>query len=219
MKNLHLKNLNHQNNPYSRKLKIIDILKNEYNSNLDELIELYKQEFPNIFKTLIEFRYDHCMVHPLDELTNFTLYIQKLSKIININIDEILYKQLIKYQEYEQFVKYRSNNNNNFYFDKNHQLELSAKIYNDTRKLISTILAEYYIENIMGYRKIKYKIKKDELSDDKINHYMNYVYYNYKDITSENKINPKSKDTVVGYSSDAVIFEDILVDILESYTD
>lgn len=219
MKNLHLKNLNHQNNPYSRKLKIIDILKNEYNSNLDELIELYKQEFPNIFKTLIEFRYDHCMVHPLDELTNFTLYIQKLSKIININIDEILYKQLIKYQEYEQFVKYRSNNNNNFYFDKNHQLELSAKIYNDTRKLISTILAEYYIENIMGYRKIKYKIKKDELSDDKIKHYMNYVYYNYKDITSENKINPKSKDTVVSYSSDAVIFEDILVDILESYTD
>ena len=219
MKNLHLKNLNHQNNPYSRKLKIIDILKNEYNSNLDELIELYKQEFPNIFKTLIEFRYDHCMVHPLDELTNFTLYIQKLSKIININIDEILYKQLIKYQEYEQFVKYRSNNNNNFYFGKNHQLELSAKIYNDTRKLISTILAEYYIENIMGYRKTKYKIKKNELSDDKINHYMNYVYYNYKNITSENVINPKSKDTVVGYSSDAVLFEDILVDILESYTD
>lgn len=71
----------------------------------------------------------------------------------------------------------------------------------------------------MGYRKIKYKIKKDELNDDKINHYMNYVYNNYKNIISKQIIKPTSEDTVVGYSSDAVLFEDILVNILDSYTD
>lgn len=190
----------------------------EYGSSLEEICELYSEEFPNIIITTKKFNYDNSIVHPLDELTNFTLYIQKLSKITNINIDEILYKRLTQYKEYDQFVKFRTNNNK-FEFDKNNQLELSAKIHNNTREIISTILAEHYIENIMGYRKIKYKIKKGELNDDKINHYMNYVYDNYKDIISKQIINPTSEDTVVSYSSDDILFDDILVNILKTYTE
>lgn len=229
MENLHLKNINYknlENNPYFRKINIIKLLQEHINpdntnsNTINDLCELLKKEYP-ITTSLETFSYPYWIEHPFDQLVNFTVYIQEISKIenININIDNILYKRIQSYQEYENFINYRAltNINNNIELDQNTKLELNAKIQNENSKIISTIIAEHYIENIMGYRKEKYTIKKTDLNENKINHYIKYVTEKYNKVTSKN-INKSTlninKERTIEYGFQ--IYE-LLINILKDY--
>lgn len=229
MENLHLKNINYknlENNPYFRKINIIKLLQEHINpdntnsNTINDLCELLKKEYP-ITTSLETFSYPYWIEHPFDQLVNFTVYIQEISKIenININIDNILYKRIQSYQEYENFINYRAltNINNNIELDQNTKLELNAKIQNENSKIISTIIAEHYIENIMGYRKEKYTIKKTDLSENKINHYIKYVTEKYNKVTSKN-INKSTlninKERTIEYGFQIY---DLLINILKDY--
>lgn len=229
MENLHLKNINYknlENNPYFRKINIIKLLQEHINpdntnsNTINDLCELLKKEYP-ITTSLETFSYPYWIEHPFDQLVNFTVYIQEISKIenININIDNILYKRIQSYQEYENFINYRAltNINNNIELDQNTKLELNAKIQNENSKIISTIIAEHYIENIMGYRKEKYTIKKTDLNENKINHYIKYVTEKYNKVTSKN-INKSTlninKERTIEYGFQIY---DLLINILKDY--
>lgn len=229
MENLHLKNINYknlENNPYFRKINIIKLLQEHINpdntnsNTINDLCELLKKEYP-ITTSLETFSYPYWIEHPFDQLVNFTVYIQEISKIenININIDNILYKRIQSYQEYENFINYRAltNINNNIELDQNTKLELNAKIQNENSKIISTIIAEHYIENIMGYRKEKYTIKKTDLNENKINHYIKYVTEKYNKVTSKN-INKSTlninKEHTIEYGFQIY---DLLINILKDY--
>lgn len=229
MENLHLKNINYknlENHPYFRKINIIKLLQEHINpdntnsNTINDLCELLKKEYP-ITTSLETFSYPYWIEHPFDQLVNFTVHIQEISKIenININIDNILYKRIQSYQEYENFINYRAltNINNNIELDQNTKLELNAKIQNENSKIISTIIAEHYIENIMGYRKEKYTIKKTDLNENKINHYINYVTEKYNNVTSKNKtksfLNINEEHTIeYGFQ-----IYDLLINILKDY--
>lgn len=229
MENLHLKNINYknlENNPYFRKINIIKLLQEHINpdntncNTINDLCELLKKEYP-ITTSLETFSYPYWIEHPFDQLVNFTVHIQEISKIenININIDNILYKRIQSYQEYENFINYRAltNINNNIELDQNTKLELNAKIQNENSKIISTIIAEHYIENIMGYRKEKYTIKKTDLNENKINHYIKYVTEKYNKVTSKN-INKSTlninKERTIEYGFQIY---DLLINILKDY--
>lgn len=229
MENLHLKNINYknlENNPYFRKINIIKLLQEHINpdntnsNTINDLCELLKKEYP-ITTSLEKFSYPYWIEHPFDQLVNFTVYIQEISKIenININIDNILYKRIQSYQEYENFINYRAltNINNNIELDQNTKLELNAKIQNENSKIISTIIAEHYIENIMGYRKEKYTIKKTDLNENKINHYIKYVTEKYNKVTSKNIIKSTlniNKEHTIEYGFQIY---DLLINILKDY--
>ena len=229
MKNLHLKNINYknlENHPYFRKKTIIKLLQEHINpdntnsNTINDLCELLKKEYP-ITTSLETFSYPYWIEHPFDQLVNFTVHIQEISKIenININIDNILYKRIQSYQEYENIINYRAltNINNNIELDQNTKLELNAKIQNENSKIISTIIAEHYIENIMGYRKEKYTIKKTDLNENKINHYIKYVTEKYNKVTSKN-INKSTlninKERTIEYGFQIY---DLLINILKDY--
>lgn len=228
MENLHLKNINYknlENHPYFRKKTIIKLLQEYINPDktncniINELCELLKKEYP-IITNLETFSYPYWIEHPFDQLQNFTMHIQEISKIknININIDDILYKRIQSYHEYENFINYRAltNINNNIQLDQNTKLELNAKIHNENAEIICTIIAEHYIENIMGYRKQKYTIKKSELNENKINHYIKYVTEKYKTITSKNinKSSSKIEKHTIEYSFQIY---NLLINILKNY--
>lgn len=229
MENLHLKNINYknlENHPYFRKINIIKLLQEHINpdntnsNTINDLCELLKKEYP-ITTSLETFSYPYWIEHPFDQLVNFTVHIQEISKIenININIDNILYKRIQSYQEYENFINYRAltNINNNIELDQNTKLELNAKIQNENSKIISTIIAEHYIENIMGYRKQKYTIKKTDLNKNKINHYIKYVTEKYNKVTSKN-INKSflniNEEHTIEYGFQIY---DLLINILKDY--
>ena len=229
MENLHLKNINYknlENHPYFRKINIIKLLQEHINpdntksNTINDLCELLKKEYP-ITTSLETFSYPYWIEPPFDQLVNFTVHIQEISKIenININIDNILYKRIQSYQEYENFINYRAltNINNNIELEQNTKLELNAKIQNENSKIISTIIAEHYIENIMGYRKQKYTIKKTDLNENKINHYIKYVTQKYNKVTSKNinksTLNINEKRTIeYGFQ-----IYDLLINILKDY--
>lgn len=229
MENLHLKNINYknlENHPHFRKINIIKLLQEHINpdntnrNTINDLIELLKKEYP-ITSSLETFSYPYWIEHPFDQLQNFTIHIQEISKIenININIDDILYKRIQSYHKYENFINYRAltNINNNIQLDQNTKLELNAKIQNENSKIICTIIAEHYIENIMGYRKEKYTIKKTDLNENKIDHYIKYVTQKYNIITSKNLTKSSlniNEEHTIEYSFSIY---DLLINILESY--
>ena len=232
IENLHLKNINYknlENNSHFRKKTIIKLLQeyinrnsntnNIYSNTISELCDVLTKEYP-IITNIEKFSYPSWIDHPFDQLTNFTSHIQEISKIenININIDNILYKRIQSYHEYEDFITYRAitHINNNIQLDQNTKLELNAKIHNENAEIICTIIAEHYIENIMGYRKQTYTIKKSELNENIINHYIKYVTEKYKTITSKNinKSSSKIEKHTIEYSFQIY---DLLIDILKKY--
>ena len=69
----------------------------------------------------------------------------------------------------------------------------------------------------MGYRKEKYTIKKTDLNENKINHYINYVTEKYNNVTSKTKtksfLNINEERTIeYGFQ-----IYDLLINILKDY--
>lgn len=69
----------------------------------------------------------------------------------------------------------------------------------------------------MGYRKEKYTIKKTDLNENKINHYIKYVTEKYNKVTSKN-INKSTlninKERTIEYGFQIY---DLLINILKDY--
>ena len=69
----------------------------------------------------------------------------------------------------------------------------------------------------MGYRKEKYTIKKTDLNENKIDHYIKYVTQKYNIVTSKNLTKSSlniNEEHTIEYSFQIY---DLLIDILKSY--